>query len=162
MKKTHFLIAGAIALMAAACGGSQEQAATEEQKSDVQSLYPEENKAADAADPQGVGKYRDITLPAALNGALAEKGQAVYDVKCSACHRLQGDRLVGPSWKGVTERRQPAWILNFITNVDEMLTKDPAAMAQLEECLVRMPNQNLSEEDAYAVLEYMRKNDGVQ
>ena len=30
----------------------------------------------------------------------------------------------------------------------------------LEECLVRMPNQNLSEADARATLEFMRKNDG--
>jgi hypothetical protein len=50
--------------------------------------------------------------------------------------------------------------MNFSTNVDEMLNKDPKAQAMLEECLVRMPNQNLSEQDARNVLEFMRKNDG--
>lgn len=162
MKMYYAIVIGSITLLAAACGGSQEQTASEEKNNEVQSLYPEEQKPADSGDPQGVGKYRDIQLAATLDAALAEKGQGVYDMKCSACHRLEGARLVGPSWKGVTERRQPAWILNFVTNVDEMLSKDPEAMAQLEECLVRMPNQNLSEEDAYAVLEYMRKNDGVK
>jgi mono/diheme cytochrome c family protein len=162
MKKIQLLIAGLIATMAVACGGAQEQPAnSEEKKADVQSMYPEE-KPAEEADPQGVGKFKDVVLAANLDAKLAEKGLGVYDLKCSACHRLEGDRLVGPSWKGVTERRQPAWILNFITNVDEMLSKDPAAMAQLEECLVRMPNQNLSDDEALAVLEYMRKNDGVQ
>ncbi|HRN98287.1 MAG TPA: cytochrome c, partial [Flavobacterium sp.] len=29
-------------------------------------------------------------------------------------------------------------------------------------CLVRMPNQGLSDNDARAILEYMRKIDGVQ
>ena len=43
-----------------------------------------------------------------------------------------------------------------------MLEKEPVAMSQLEECLVRMPNQNLSDEDALAVLEFMRKNDGLK
>jgi hypothetical protein len=32
----------------------------------------------------------------------------------------------------------------------------------LEMCLVKMPNQGLSEADARNVLEYMRKNDGKQ
>jgi hypothetical protein len=52
--------------------------------------------------------------------------------------------------------------MNFSTNPDEMLSKDPTAQAMLEECLVRMPNQNLSDDDARAVLEYMRQNDGVK
>lgn len=43
-----------------------------------------------------------------------------------------------------------------------MIDKDPELQAQLEICLVRMPNQNLSEEDARNILEFMRKNDGVQ
>ncbi len=49
--------------------------------------------------------------------------------------------------------------MNFVTNTDEMIEKDPAAQKMLEECLVRMPNQNLSEQDARSVLEFMRKND---
>ena len=52
--------------------------------------------------------------------------------------------------------------MNFATNTDEMLNKDPAAQAMLEECLVRMPNQNLSDEDARGIYEFMRKNDGVK
>jgi hypothetical protein len=52
--------------------------------------------------------------------------------------------------------------MNFVTNVDEMLEKDTAAQNMLEVCLVKMPNQGLSEADARAVLEYMRKNDGKE
>jgi hypothetical protein len=43
-----------------------------------------------------------------------------------------------------------------------MLTKDPEAQAQLEICLVRMTNQNLSDHDARHIYEFMRKNDGVK
>jgi hypothetical protein len=49
--------------------------------------------------------------------------------------------------------------MNFITNVEEMLNKDPKAMTMLEECLVRMPNQNLTEQDARNILEFMLKNE---
>ncbi|MEO6406500.1 MAG: cytochrome c, partial [Ferruginibacter sp.] len=77
-------------------------------------------------------------------------------------HKLTDEKLVGPGWKGVTARHEPVWIMNFITNTDEMLNKDPKAQAQLEICLVRMPNQNLADEDARNLLEFMRKNDGVK
>ena len=43
-----------------------------------------------------------------------------------------------------------------------MIDKDPAVQAALELCLVRMPNQSLSDVDARNVLEFMRKNDGVK
>ncbi len=53
------------------------------------------------------------------------------------------------------------WV-NGITNPDPMIDKDPAVQAQLELCLVRMPNQNLIDNEAREVFEFMRKNDGVQ
>ena len=43
-----------------------------------------------------------------------------------------------------------------------MINKDTKAQAMLEICLVRMPNQGLSDDDARNVLEFMRKNDGVK
>jgi hypothetical protein len=48
----------------------------------------------------------------------------------------------------------------MITNVDMMLEKDTEAQKLLEQCLVRMPNQNITEKEARSVLELMRKNDG--
>jgi hypothetical protein len=41
-----------------------------------------------------------------------------------------------------------------------MIEKDTAAQKMLEECLVRMPNQNLADDEARSVLEFMRQNDG--
>ncbi|GAA4082410.1 hypothetical protein GCM10022390_110 [Flavobacterium anseonense] len=52
--------------------------------------------------------------------------------------------------------------MHFITNPDPMIEKDPEVQAQLEICLVRMPNQGLADEEARNILEYMRKNDGVK
>ena len=83
----------------------------------------------------------------------------MYTVKCSACHKTTEEKLVGPGWLGVTKRHKPEWILNFATNPEAMIDKDPALQAQLEICLVRMPNQNINDEEAKAVYEFMRKND---
>jgi len=160
-KLTILMLATVIALLWACGGGETPPAAqTGQQPAATEQKETEKEEEDDAA--KGYGKFQDVELSATLDAAKAEKGQTVYDVKCSSCHRLSGPRLVGPSWEGVTKRRKPEWILNFVTNVDEMLAKDPTAMAQLEECLIRMPNQNLADEDAYAVLEFMRKNDGVK
>lgn len=114
-------------------------------------------------DPKrGEGKFTKVEVGAKLDAAMATNGEKVYGVKCSSCHKTTEEKLVGPGWKGVTARRTPEWVMNFVTNTDEMLNKDPAAQAQLEICLVRMPNQNLADADARALYEFMRKNDGVK
>lgn len=107
-----------------------------------------------------LSKPVELTTP--LNQEWVKTGLASYEMKCLACHKLDETRIVGPGWKGVTERRTPEWIMNMIVNTDEMLDKDPAAQEMLEQCLVRMPNQNLSEDESRHVLEFMRHNDGVQ
>lgn len=105
-------------------------------------------------------KAEDVHLTHPLNVQWVAEGKSIYDVKCQGCHKLTNEKLVGPGWKGVTQRRKPEWILNFITNVDMMLETDPQAQKLLEECLVRMPNQNLNVEEARKVLEFQRSNDG--
>lgn len=112
-----------------------------------------------AANDKGYGKFQNVELTNPLDEGMIATGKTVYDVKCAACHKLGDEKLVGPGWAGVTERRKPEWIMNFVTNVDEMLEKDPEAQAMLEICMVRMPNQNLSDEEARGVLEFMRQND---
>lgn len=124
-----------------------------EKKADVNPSY----------DPhRGEGKFTKVDVGTKLDVAMAETGSKVFGVKCSGCHKLTDEKLVGPGWKGVTSRHSAEWIMNFITNTDAMLDKDPKAQAQLEICLVRMPNQNLTDEDARAIYEFQRKNDGVK
>jgi cytochrome c5 len=107
-------------------------------------------------------KAGDVQLTTPLNAQWVADGKNIYEMKCQACHKLTNEKLVGPGWKGVTQRRKPEWILNMITNVDMMLEKDEQAQKLLEECLVRMPNQNLNLEEARKVLEFQRNNDGVK
>lgn len=107
-------------------------------------------------------KESDITLSTPLDQAMVAAGKSTYELKCQSCHRLTEEKLVGPGWKGVTQKRQPVWIMNMITNVEMMLESDPEAQKLLEQCMVRMPNQNITKDDARKVLEFMRSNDGVK
>jgi mono/diheme cytochrome c family protein len=103
---------------------------------------------------------KEVTLNSPLNAEWVANGQKIYDTKCLSCHKLTDEKLVGPGWKGVTTRREPVWILNMITNVDMMLEKDAEAQKLLEQCLVRMPNQNVTDQEARELLEFMFNNDG--
>lgn len=105
-------------------------------------------------------KAEDVHLTNPLNAQWVTEGKGLYELKCQACHKLTDEKLVGPGWKGVTKKRKPEWIINMITNVDMMLETDPEAQRLLEECLVRMPNQNLTLDEARKVLEFQRDNDG--
>lgn len=142
------------------CGKSES-----ESTEDSSTATEQTTDATDASsyDPKrGEGSHESVELGAALDQAMATKGEEVAGVKCTSCHKMTDERLVGPGWKGVTERRTPEWIMNFITNPDPMIDKDPELQAQLELCLVRMPNQSINDVEAREVLEYMRKNDGVK
>lgn len=159
MKKLLMLLFTAIFF--AACGGGEQNNNADAPKSNE--TASKTDNANPSYDPKrGEGKYKDVQVAATLDAALATSGEKVYSVKCGSCHKLSDERLVGPGWKDVTTRRTAAWILNFITNTDEMLDKDPEAQAQLEICLVRMPNQSLSDDEAKSLYEFMRKNDGVK
>ena len=144
-----------VLLFLTACGSSEKKSAETTATPPTQ-----ETPAATAEDDRGIGPIKEVKLSTPLDQTLAGEGNKLYDLKCSSCHRLTKEKLVGPGWAGVTTRRKPEWIMNFATNPDEMLNKDPKAIAMLEECLVRMPNQNVTEKEARGLLEFMRKNDG--
>ncbi|HEX4849506.1 MAG TPA: cytochrome c [Puia sp.] len=109
---------------------------------------------------KGIGRFDSIKLTHPIDQKMAANGQDIYQAKCFACHKLTNELLVGPGWYGVTKRRNPEWIMNWITNTKVMIDKDLAAQADMAVCLIRMPNQDLTDEQARQVLEFMRKNDG--
>ena len=154
---SFFMIAAAAGVVACNSGGDSQTSAT-----DTASQATTETSTADnqAGDPKGIGKYQNVELTHPLDEKMVAHGKSVYEVKCASCHKVTDEKLVGPGFAKVTDRRTPEWIMNFVTNTDEMIEKDPAAQKLLEECLVRMPNQNLNEQDARSVLEFLRKNDG--
>jgi hypothetical protein len=161
MKTLSTLISLSLILLATACGSKE----TSEQSS--ANTEAPKSMVADppSYDPKrGEGKWttESLALKEELDPTWVSSGESIAGVKCTSCHKITEEKLVGPGWKGVTARRTPEWIMNFITNPDPMIDKDPQVQAQLELCLVRMPNQSLSDGEARNILEFMRKNDATK
>jgi cytochrome c551/c552 len=103
---------------------------------------------------KGIGPVKNVELEA-LDPALAARGEQVFTLKCSACHKPD-ERYVGPALADVTTRRTPEYVMNMILNPAEMVEKHPEARKLLAEFMTPMPDQNLTQDDARAVLEYLR------
>lgn len=158
MKKLIIILG--IGILSYACSSNNQQ---QSNSSSSSTTKPANEAKTGAYDPQrGEGKFTNVEVGQTLDGKMAEQGHTVANLKCASCHKYTDEKLVGPGWAGVSKKHSPEWIMNFITNPDPMIDKDPQLQAQLEICLVRMPNQNLSDEDARNILEFMRKNDGVK
>lgn len=151
MKISMLMSFGAALLLMISCGGGGGE--------NQGSYTPPSTKTEKAADPKGIGETKNVDLGEGIDESMASNGKAILDMKCTACHQYNDKRLVGPGFEGVTNRRRPEWIMNMITNVEVMLDEDPVAQALLEECLTRMPNQNISVGDSRDILEFLRKND---
>lgn len=110
-------------------------------------------------DGKGIGPITSVEVGAEVDEALASQGKSIFEGKCSACHQLSDQKIVGPGLLGVTEKRKPEWVMNMIINPEEMTKKDPTAKKLLAEHLTQMTNQNINETDARALLEFLRQND---
>ena len=87
--------------------------------------------------------------------AIEVEGVETYTLLCSACHKMD-ERYVGPALRDITERRTPEFVMNMMLNPEGMVAEHPEVRALLAQYAVPMANQNLTEEQARAVLEYLR------
>ena len=102
----------------------------------------------------GIGPVKKVEL-GEIDQALVEKGKQVFDMKCIACHKFD-TRLVGPPLQGITKRRKPEWIMNMMLNPEQMTKEDPTAKQLFAEYLTQMTFQDVTQDDARAILEYFR------
>jgi mono/diheme cytochrome c family protein len=152
-----------------ACGGNEEKKENKKVKIGQQ---PKTEKKAEPAKKStsttsaeedlanlGIGPIKSLDIGEGIDKKLANRGQEVFGNLCTACHKME-KKYVGPSISGVSERRSPEWIMNMIMNPEEMIKKDPIAKRLLVESnMAVMANQNVSEEDTRAILEYFREYD---
>jgi mono/diheme cytochrome c family protein len=161
--KTLKLITLLFTVLIMSCGGKKEkkeekfsyQRTQTETKPVVKEEKVPASKQINLTD-KGIGPITSVTLGPEIDQAMAKQGKAVYKKLCSACHRPD-KKFIGPSPTGILDRRTPEWVMNMILNPEEMVQKDPLAKALLIEFNGSpMVNQNLSEEEARAILEYFR------
>ncbi len=152
-------------LLLLGCGGKEEkkEGFSLERSKSVETTE-ESTTASDAVpasqritlDEKGVGQIKDITLDPEINTAMAAEGEAIFKTNCTACHKID-KRFIGPSPKGILERRSPEWIMNMILDPQLMVEEDRCAKDLLVEFNgAAMANQNLTVEQTRAILEYFR------
>ena len=150
--KLKFIIGCALAFAMVSCGGDKPKKDAPAGKEKKIEVAPE---AVDPMTNKGIGPITSLTLGDIDNTMVAE-GEVIFKAKCTACHKIS-KKFVGPALKGVTQRRSPEWIMNMTLNPEEMIQKDPIAKQLLADANgAPMANQNLTEEEARALLEYFR------
>ncbi len=154
--KLKFLTVFALGALLISCGGekAKEDVAKTPVKEEIKTEVKTEVVKIDPMTDKGVGPIKTLTL-GDIDDSLVAIGHEVYKVKCTACHKIS-KRFVGPGLKGVTERRTPEWIMNMILNPELMVKENETAKQLLIEYSAPMANQSLTEEEARAILEYLR------
>ena len=92
-----------------------------------------------------------------------DKGQFLFQSRCSACHTIgAGDRL-GPDLMGVTTRRESGWLARYLAQPEKMLAEgDPIATSLFKKYKqVRMPNLDLGGDDVAALLLHLEARSRV-
>ena len=96
-----------------------------------------------------------------IDAAMADAGKTAFETRCMTCHKLD-ERYIGPALGDVAGRRKPEYIMNMILAPEKMLQSDPDVQALFAEYSVPMTNQNLTEDEARSILEYLRQhNEGA-
>lgn len=152
--KLKFLTILTLVILVSSCGGekAKEEVAKEPVKKEV--AVEKELEEIDPMKDLGVGPIKSLTL-GDIDDAMAAKGKELFKAKCTACHKMT-KRFVGPPLVGITKKQTPEWIMNMILNPEVMVVENAKAKALLMEYSAPMANQNLTEEEARAVLEYFR------
>ncbi len=110
---------------------------------------PQEDKG------KGIGPVTVVKL-GPIDIKMAEAGKKTFDTKCAVCHALDNKKL-GPPLREVARQRAPEWIMNMLLNVNEMLAKDPEASKLRAQYPLGMTDQQLKQEEARQILEYLRQ-----
>lgn len=137
-------------LLASACGDAGEESTAQDPSGDgiAGELTPFQLE-------HGIGPVTEVVELGPPDPALAAQGRATFELKCMACHRTD-ERYIGPQLGDVLDRRSPTYVLNMILDPTGMTERHPEARALFAEYMAPMPNQDLTLDEARAVLEYLR------
>ncbi len=100
----------------------------------------------------------DKVKPAASTAGAGKTVKEPEEWKtCAACHTIGKGKLVGPDLKGITEKYDEEWLINFIRASQKMVKEgDKDAVKIFDEYKIPMPDHNYSDEQIKAILEYVK------
>ncbi|MGE5048714.1 MAG: SCO family protein [Deltaproteobacteria bacterium] len=92
------------------------------------------------------------------------KGEYLFKTRCSACHTIGAGDATGPDLKGVTARRDRAWVKRYMIEPDKMLAEGDRIATELfgKYRNVRMPNLDLRNDDVAALVTYIEGKSKAQ
>jgi hypothetical protein len=102
----------------------------------------------------GIGPIKELSL-GVIDQNLVSQGFKIFNMECLSCHQLDS-RNVGPPLRNITKKNTPIYIMNYLLNTTEMQRKDSLMQKLVSEYKIIMPDQQLTRDDARAVLEYLR------
>jgi cytochrome c5 len=92
-----------------------------------------------------------------VNEAKAAEGEKLFTTKiCATCHGF-GKKITCPDQMGVPQARSARWMQNQIMRPDWMTKNDPIARQLMAQYSIQMPNQGITELQAQALIEYIKK-----
>jgi cytochrome c2 len=111
-------------------------------------------------DPKWRDEVRNVPNNPLSNAGLQmsdQPGEALFRKLCAPCHTIGVGDHVGPDLRGVTQRRDHAWLSSFIRNPGRLRAQqDPVALELAAKFPgVRMPVLGLAEVDAADLINYL-------
>jgi protein SCO1/2 len=87
-----------------------------------------------------------------------DDGGYLFRTRCVGCHTIGGGDVVGPDLAGVTDRRDSAWLAQYLSAPDQVLAGgDPIASALYDKYhQIPMPNLGLSSQDVSDLIAYLQ------
>lgn len=137
--------------MLAGCGGSENG---DSQSSAKPTAQQETNGLTEFEQKHGIGPVTEVVTIGEIDMEKVEKGREIFRTKCAACHKMNED-YVGPALGEVLEKRTPTYVMNMILNPVEMTQKHPEARKMLAQYMNQMTFQNVTKEEARAIVEYL-------
>lgn len=92
-----------------------------------------------------------------------KEGEALFNTKCTSCHAMDRE-LVGPRLKGITQKRDEAWLIKWIRNSPAMIAEgDEQAVALFEgyNKVLMTPFPDLTDDNIKNILAYIDHQEAI-
>jgi cytochrome c len=103
----------------------------------------------------GIGPVTEAIDIGEIQMERVARGADFFDSRCASCHRMER-RFVGPPLGDIMEKRSKEFVINFILNPEEMVSRHPVGRELLQDYLTIMPYQNVTGEQAIEIVDFLR------